>query len=207
MRWLLPLIVLASFRADAHPARFDDDYYKPPPVCKPSASWPKYARCQFKKLKVDLLQDLPTVKLVTYELDYARGSKRLELYFLVGKSWTKSSLYAETNASNELIGFQALGGDAYRIDLGFAQQTWVTLDEVGSRPAILRRSYAYVCTPTSGCRAVQLSCDVLVHGKALASFRGVAKWDGRELRVKGATQNTNRYCAAPPNLVPPDEAQ
>jgi hypothetical protein len=207
MRWLPLLIVLGSLRADAHPARFEDDYYKPQPVCPPAASWSKFAACAFKKTKIEILQDLPAAKLIAYEPGYAKGSKRLELYLLAGKAWVKSGFYSETNASTELLAFAPLGGDAYRIDVGFASATWVSLDEVGSRPAILRRSYTYACTATNGCRTVQTSCDVLVHGKAVATFRGVPKWDGRELRVRGIAQNTNRYCAAPPNLVPPDEVQ
>lgn len=202
MRWLPLLIVLACPRAEARPARLGE-YYQPPPGCGATPSWPKFARCQFAKTKFELVHDLPTAKLVSSD-SYARGNKQLALYLLVNGKWTKSGFYAETNATNELLGFQALGKNAFRIDLGFASSTWVTLDEVSARPAILRRLLVYVCSP-NGCRTVQTSCDVLVHGKAVASFRGVAKWDGRELRVAGVAQNTNRYCAVPQNLVPPDE--
>ena len=206
MRWLPLLIVLASLRADARPARLDDDYYKPAPVCR-QANWQKFARCQFKNMKLAVIHDLPAAKLVGYESNYARGSQRLELYLLSSGSWVKSSFYAETNQNSELLGFQSVTGEAYRLDVGFAQSTWVTLDEVGTRPAILRRSYTYVCSIAKACRTVQTSCDVPVHGKAVASFRGVPKWDGNELRVSGVAQNTNRYCPAPPNLVAPDEVQ
>jgi hypothetical protein len=205
MRWLPVLIVLASMRADARPARLEDDYYKPEPTCPRGASWQKFARCQFKKLKFELVQDLPAAKLVSYELTYVKGSKRLELYLLSGGAWIKSGFYAEANASSELLAFQPVSGDAYRIDVGFASATWVSLDEVSSRPAILRRSYTYVCNLANACRTVQTSCDVLVHGKAVASFRGVPKWDGHDLRLGGVAQNTNRYCPSPPSLVPPEE--
>jgi hypothetical protein len=204
MRWLPLLIVLASLRADARPARLDDDYYKPEPVCR-GATWQKFARCQFKKMKFELVHDLPAAKLVSYDVTYARGSKRLELFLLAGGTWVKSSFYAETNASSELLSFQAVTGEAYRLDVGFASSTWVTLDEVSTRPALLRRSYTYVCSAAKACRTVQTSCDVLVHGKAVASFRGVPQWNGNELRVSGIAQNTNRYCAPPPNLLAPDE--
>jgi hypothetical protein len=205
MRWLPVLIVLVSLRADARPARLDDDYYKPQPTCPRVANWTKYARCQFKTLKLELLHDLPAAKLVSYETNYARGSRRLELYLLSRGVWIKTGFYGETNASSELLGFQRMSGDAYRIDIGFASASWVSLDEVSTRPAMLRRAFTYVCTAAS-CRTVQTSCDVLVHGKAVASFRGVPKWDGNELRVSGVAQNTNRYCMPAPNLVPPEEA-
>jgi hypothetical protein len=203
VRWLPLLIVLASLRADAHPVRFDDDYYKPPPACPRQANWDKFARCQLKKTKFQVLHDLPAAKLIGYDLDQTRGSKRLELYVLSGGTWIKSGFYADTNPSSELLDFAAVTGNAYRIELGYASSTWVTLDEVSSKPAMLRRTYTYVCTAT--CRSVQTSCDVLVHGKAVASFRGVATWNGSELKLSGVAQNTNRYCGAPANLLPPDE--
>jgi hypothetical protein len=155
-------------------------------------------------MKFELVEDLPAAKLVAYEASYARGSKRIELYLLTSGGWIKSGFYAEMNASSELLRFQPVTSDAYQIDVGFASPTWVTLDEVSTRPAMLRRAYTYVCT-ANDCHTVQTSCDVLVHGKAVASFRGVAKWNGSELRLSGIAQNTNRYCGAPANLSAPDE--
>jgi hypothetical protein len=209
MRWLAILTVLAtatataSKPADARPARFDDDDYRRT-ACPRSASWDKVARCQLKGVKYELVHDLAAAKLVSYELAYARGSKRLELYILADQAWIKSALYIETNPSNELLGFAPTSGGAYRIDIGIAQQTWVSLDTFGSRPGMIRRTFTHVCTATHGCRSVQTSCDLLVRGRAIATFRGVAKWDGSTLRVSGVAQNTNRYCAAPPNLIEPE---
>lgn len=207
MRWLATLTVLATAmageRADARPARFDDDDYKRT-ACPRSASWDKVARCQLKGLKYELVHDLPAAKLVRYDVAYARDSKRLELYILADQAWIKSSLYVDTSPSNELLGFAATKDGAYRLDVGIAQQTWVSLDTFGSRPGMIRRTFTHVCTATHGCRSVQTSCDLLVRGKAIATFRGVAHWDGTTLRVSGVAQNTNRYCAAPPNLIEPE---
>jgi hypothetical protein len=207
MRWLPLLIVLASLRADARPARLDHDFYKPEPPCPRIASWTKFARCKLKNTKFELVHDLPAAKLVSYEINYARGTRRLELYLLANGAWLKSSFYAEVILANsELLGFQALTGNAYRIDVGYATSTSVTLDQVTTRPALLRRQYTYVCNATSNCRTVQTACDVLVHGKAVASFRFEPSWNGSELKLTGIAQNTNRYCPAPPGLQPPEEA-
>lgn len=208
MRWLATLSVLATVMAfelaHARPARFDDDTeYKRTAACPRTAVWNKFARCQLKTVKYEVVHDLPAAKLIRYDLSYARGSKRLELYILANQAWSKSSLYAETNASTELLGFASVSSGAYRVDIGVAQQTWVSLDMFGSRPGMIRRTFTHVCTPSNGCRSVQTSCDLLVRGKALATFRGEAKWDGSTLRVSGVAQNTNRYCAAPPNLIEP----
>jgi hypothetical protein len=207
MRWLPLLVVLASLRADARPVRRDldfDDEYRPPPKCAATSSWSKFARCQLKTVKFELLHDLPTAKLVAYELSPARASKRLELYVLSANAWIKSSFYSETNATSELLAFQTLAPDTYRLDVGHASSTWVTLDEVSQRPAQLRRQFTYVCSATIGCRQALTSCEVLVYGKAVASFRAEPIWDGRTLKLRGDVRNTNRYCAAPRGMLVED---
>ncbi len=192
--------------AGAHPRRPDADQpIVPRQPCLSTPDWKKFASCQFGSHQIEVLHESATSKLVTYAIDPARGSKRLELYVLQNGNWLKLGLYAETNASTELVAFKPLAGNAYRLDMGFASSTWVTLDEVGSRPAVIRRGYSYVCGATIGCPSVVSSCDLLVHGKSVASFRGAVTWDGRSLRVNGIAQNTNRYCPAPPGLVPPGE--
>ncbi|HEY5946870.1 MAG TPA: hypothetical protein VIV40_15310, partial [Kofleriaceae bacterium] len=107
MRWLVLMIVVASLPAHAHPVRIDRDFYKPEPACPRTASWAKLARCQFKTLKIELLQDLPTAKLVAYQAPgYERGTKHLELYLLANGAWVKSGFYADTNAQSELLAFK-----------------------------------------------------------------------------------------------------
>jgi len=204
MRVLAALIVFASLRADAHPVRDFDDYYKPPPTCPRTGSWAKLARCQFKEVnELRVLQDLPAAKLVSYvPKGYAAGTKRLELYVLSKGSWTKTGFYAETNPQSELLGFESVNAETYRLDMGYAAATWVTLDEVNTRPALLRRRFTYYCSVTNGCRSVLSSCDVLVHGKAVAMFKGTVKWTrGNDFEIRGDASATNRYCTKPPNLI------
>lgn len=114
-------------------------------------------------------------------------------------------LHGETNATSELLGFRVLAPDTYRIDLGEANPTWVTLDEVSARPALVKRQYTYVCA-SAGCRAVMTSCDVLVRGKAVATFRGEPVWNGSTLPLRGDARNTNRYCTRPPQLIDVSES-
>jgi hypothetical protein len=206
MRWLAALIVLASLDASARPRRDDDFYYdrelyKPPKPCKRTANWTKHARCQFKTLdNVTMLHDLPGAKLVAYDAG-ADGRRRLELYLMSSGAWVKSGFYAETNPSAELLDFAALPDDTYRIDMGYANATHVTLDEVGSRPAMLRRQYTHFCSITHGCRTAHTSCDVLVHGRTVATFRGTAMSNGGTVQILGDSRATNRYCVKPAGLV------
>jgi hypothetical protein len=206
------LILLATATAFAKkPARprFDDDdyYYKPAPQCPKTGTWAKLQKCQFREATdVQLLRDLPTAKLVAYApRGYTAGMKRLELYLLANGAWTKSGFYAETSPSAELIAFEVVAGDVFRLDMGYASSTWVTLDEMNTRPAMLRRRYTYFCSMTHGCRSVLSACDVLVHGKAVSTFHGDVKWTGTQLEIRGDGRGTNRYCTKPPNLIEASE--
>jgi hypothetical protein len=208
MRWLAVLIVLASLGADARPRRpppIDDDAKQQQP-CRRTSSWTTYMRCNFKMWKSSaVLHDLPNAKVVALEpTNDTRGTRQLRLYFLTGKlvtEWVQSGFYAESGMNAELIAFEPINDDTYRLDMGYAHPTWVTLDEIGSRPALLRRQFTYFCSLTLGCRSVMTSCDVLVNGKAVATFRGTATWNGNAIQILGDSRSTNRYCTKPPNLV------
>lgn len=208
MRWLPLVIVLASLHADAKPRRVDrDDGYKPVHVCRREASWKKFAACQLRGARFEMLQDLPEVKLLAVALPgHSRRGNRLELYVLSAGAWAKLAFYAETNATSELLGFHELTNDAYRLDVGSANHTWVSLDQLSSRPAILKRQLTYVCSLGGGCRSVVTGCEVIVHGKAVALFRGEAQWDGNGLKVRGDARNTNRYCVKPPHMIDTSES-
>lgn len=206
---VLGCVLAGALRADAKPARprhdFDlDDRYKPPPVCKPTSDWSKFSRCFLARAAFELVKDLPAAKLVAVDPG-TRGTKRLELYVLANKAWMKTSFYAETTPTIELLAFVVLADATYRLDMGHANASWVTLDEVGTRPALLRRTFTYVCSAAT-CRQVLTGCEVLVHGKAVASFRGEPIWDGRMLKLRADTRNTNRYCTVPRSILVEDPA-
>ena len=219
MRWLALAIVLASLRADARPPRHDDDFFDgsdrflpsrlkgkkprppkpPPPPCKPTASFDKFMRCNFASWKYELVQDLPGAKLIAMTVAVQpRMRKQLAMYVLVNKTnWQQVGLHLELNDTSELLSFKQLGG-AYRIDLGFANPQWITVDEFTSHPAIVKRTYTYICDQNAACRSVQSSCDVLVRGKVHATFRGTVVWNGKDLKLRGDDRFTNRYCTKPP---------
>jgi hypothetical protein len=207
MRWLALFVVLASLRADAKPRRVDrDDDYRPPPVCRGEARWKKFAACQLRTATFAILHDLPKAKLVAVELPvHSRGGKRLELYVLGTSGWIKASFYAETTAS-ELLAFLELASDTFRLDVGSASHTWVSLDQTSSRPALLKRQITFVCSSDGVCRNVVSGCELIVHGKAVALFRGVPQWEGSSLMIRGDARSTNRYCPKPPALIDTSES-
>jgi hypothetical protein len=208
MRWFAILVVLASLRADARPRRIDRaDDYRPPPVCRGEARWKKFAACQLRNATFEVIRDLPKAKLVAVELPaHSRGGKRLELYVLGTRGWLKgSSFYAETTTS-ELLAFHELANDTFRLDVGSAHHTWVSLDQTSSRPAVLKRQVTFLCSSDGVCRSVVTGCEVIVHGKAVALFRGVPQWEGASLTIRGDARSTNRYCPKPPALIDTSES-
>ena len=221
MRVLVALLVLASFRADARPVGRDDDRLrqrdwqdrykklKLPKPCKQTSSWTRYAKCQLKYAKnIEVLHQRDGVKLIAWAQPGVgfETRRQLELHFRNSSGWFNSGFYSETNPTTELLGFSTFNSDRYRIDMGYVSTTWVALDEGSSRPAQLRRQFAYICSATSGCQSVQVRCDVLVHGKAVATFRGEPVWEGNAIKIRGDASNTNRYCPKPSNWIPPAEA-
>lgn len=203
MRWLPVLLVLVSLKADARPVRpVDlDDLHRTPPRCPATNSWQRFTRCQLKHLTFELLRDLPAAKLIAVGGSGGSARKRLTLFLLAGTQWVESSFRGDVTATSELLAFTKLASDTYRVDVGHASPTWVTLDEVTQRPAVLRRAVTHVCVATSGCRQTVTACEVLVNGKAIAGYRGEPVWDGNSLKLRADVRNTNRYCIAPRNLV------
>jgi len=209
MRWLAALLVVVSSQAaDARPARpprFDkDDFTKQlPKPCPRTNSWTKYASCELKYAQqLQLVHDLPAAKLIAYTENGDRTARRrVELHVMHDGGWVRTAFSGETNQNSEIVKFAAVTTDTFRIDIGYATLSWVTLDDVSSQPAMVRRQYAHFCSVTSGCRSVNVSCDVLVHGRAVSTFRAVAKLEGNKLELVGDGRATNRYCVKPPNLI------
>jgi hypothetical protein len=173
----------------------------PPPPCPRTASWQKYARCELKGEKLQLLDDRRTVKLVAYTpAGQPRETRYVQLIFLTNGAWMNSGFFTQTNTNSDLVSFKQVG-DRYRLDLGYSNATWVTTDEISTRPAVVKGVYTYFCSPTNGCASALTACDVLVHGKAIATFRATAAWNGNTLELRGDGRATNRYCQRPPNLI------
>lgn len=215
MRWFVVAalaLVVAPRTGDTHPIRIDrDSRLRPPPrrpprpPCPRTRVWSTFARCVYKGQKHRVIAGAPGAKLVAIDAGYGSEARRLELYLLAKDTWVRSNFYAETSSVTELLGFSPQAGASYRIDLGYTTATWVTLDEVSTQPALIRRLYTYVCSTNGTCGSAIIGCDVLVRGRAVATFRGEPRWDGHVLQIRGDGRNTNRYCARPPNLVDTSE--
>lgn len=204
MRPLLVVLAfaLASGRAEARPRNdFVDEERVSARRCPATSSWRAFAGCQLEKLKFELVTDLPAAKLIAFDPGYSRPTKRLALYLLGDKGWVATALSVDLGETSEMLSSSPLQDGAHRIDIGHAVPIWVTLDETSQRPALLRRRITHVCNVNIGCPQVQTSCELLVHGKVIASYRGTPRWDGRTLKVRGDLRNTNRHCTLPAHLL------
>lgn len=209
MRWFVVAalaLVLAPRTGDTHPVRIDRELRRPlQPPCPRTRSWTTFSRCIFKGQQHRVIAGASGAKLVSLDAGDSPEVRRLELYLLAKDTWVRSNFYVETSTTAELIGFSPLPDASYRIDMGYTTATWVTLDEVGAQPALIRRLYTYVCSADRGCGSAMIGCDVLVRGRAVATFRGEPRWDGNVLQIRGDGRNTNRYCTRPGNLVDTSE--
>jgi hypothetical protein len=191
VRWPLPFVLLGLL----DPAAAAAD-------CTRSPTWDKLVRCQIGARKHEIVKDMPDAKLVSFDTSRPdRPSQQLALYAFSGGTWSHVGFHVELNATNELLDVQRIAPATVKVVLGYSTPSWITVDEVTNRPALLRRTFTYVCQPTRLCLQTLTSCEVLVHGKTIASFRGEAIWNGLSLRLRADTRNTNRYCTPPHNLV------
>lgn len=204
MRWSLAALVLALASGVAHARPVPSDAKSKTVMkarCPATTSWRAFTRCQLGKRKFDLVADLPTAKLISLPLQGARSFRLLALYLLAEQGWVSTSFSADIDDRSEVLAVTPLPDGAHRVDIGTSSPLWVTLDGITQRPAVLRRRMVHVCKVNGGCSRAQASCEVLVHGKAIESYRTMPIWDGQTLRLRGDVENTNRYCTPPRGMM------
>jgi hypothetical protein len=165
-------------------------------LCPGNAEWQKVAECLKRQSPFKLVRDEARVKVV----DIPGTSRFAGIYvYGHGKQWQlrgELRVYEE----HELLRFErvTLGNHAgYRLDAGIAVATSYSLDGETSIPAVLRQTQTLVCFEDAGCSQVMTSCDLLVHGKALYSFRGKLAYMKKQLQVVGDRKNAGGYCQQP----------
>jgi hypothetical protein len=167
-------------------------------LCPGGAVWDKIAGCitrQVERGAVKLLRDDDAVKLV-----HIREGGRLAGLYLYrhAKHW---KLIGELRRYEplELLGFARVTFDKYtghRIDVGFSSMSAITIHD-SHLPALFRSRMTMLCfDDDDDCVHLMTSCDVLVHGKALHSFRGTLVYEERQLRLVGDRTHAGQYCGA-----------
>jgi hypothetical protein len=98
----------------------------------------------------------------------------------------------------ELFGFDLakLGTrTAYHFDLGVSEHIEISLDGVTpSRGLYVRREQVYCSGEGWRCSTAMTSCDLLVGGKAVETFRGKVEWKANQLHIAGDRSRAGNEC-------------
>lgn len=164
-------------------------------LCPGNAEWSKVTACMKRNgAGFEVVRDDARVKLV-----HVTAQPRYAGFYLFtyGKTWQLRGQLA-TYVEHDLLRFERVtfGPHAgYRIDAGLAVSTALSLDGETNLPAKLRQQLTLVCfDDRAGCVQMFTACDLLVHGKAYAAFRGKLVYSDRQLKVVGDRRNTGAYC-------------
>jgi hypothetical protein len=170
-------------------------------ACVRNQSWEAFVRCAFPRQRVEVAQEFANGKLVKFVSSARADVASLGFYVRRDGAWSQIGFHASIGPSNELLAAQEIAPDTYRIDIGFAGAQFVTLDQIGTRPALIRRRFTYVCPQTRGCQHVVTRCEVLVHGKMIGGYRGDVVWNGSGVVLRADVSAQNRYCMPPRHVL------
>jgi hypothetical protein len=146
-----------------------------------------------------VVRSLPHAQLIRIpRRDKAPSAPGFYLFLETSGKWHIAGIH---EGDAELIGFDAqkLGTHtAYHLELGVVDHTEVSLDSVTTTPAIYtRREQVYCGGSGFYCSNVVTACDVLVGGKAIASFRGTVAWKADALHIAGDRSHVGDMCDQP----------
>lgn len=185
MRWALALLLVAG-TATARVVRVPAIVSE----CSTEPTWDDIRACVDQQGRSTIAQSLPHARLLRVAHE---GDKHTDLaLFVETKGWRLAGLDED---AGELLDFQriTLGTrEAYRIDLGSSEH-----DE----DRIIQRHEQRYCTGAGyRCSSVMIACDMLVGGKAIATFRGTVTWQDDHLHVAGDRTRAGDECEQPADV-------
>jgi hypothetical protein len=166
-------------------------------LCPGGPEWAKVAACIKRLGEFKLVRDEERVKVIVIP----EGTRFAGLYlYSQTKQWTLRGELPRYKPT-DIFGFARVrfgAHDGYRLDIGMASPTTFSADgESASASAVFRQTVTLLCFDDQpACIETMTACDLLVHGKAYASFRGKLVYADRQLRVVGDRRNAGAYCPA-----------
>lgn len=166
--------------------------------CPGSPTWSATQKCIERFGTTTLLRSQGDVRLV--QLRAREGDFNISgvyLYVQSGKRWHIGGAYVDRKPM--VIGFSTPtydGRRAFRIDVVYAANEHVMVDEVSARNAFVRHKTAVFCSgQSSGCTQILTACDVFVAGKSYATFRATLAYEGGGLMtVAGDRSRAGDHC-------------
>lgn len=171
--------------------------------CPHASSWQAVDACLRKHGTPTVMKSLPTARLV--HLEQVEGSTKYDggvfLYMQIGKQWKLAGMYENRGGDYEVMNLEPIivGKHAgFRLDVGQSYRSALQPDGVTSVPAMITTHLAMFCGGDSWrCTEVITSCDVIVHGGALYSFRGKLDIADNMVHIRGDRSHVGPFCASP----------
>jgi hypothetical protein len=188
---LLVLAVIATLGGAAHARR---PMQQPRLVreCPTAASWSVLLDCfKLHRLAGTIVASVDDAKLISVAVaDATHYSEGLAVYVRSGESgpWHLGGLLGDgAEAGVELLHFEHVGRNAYRIDRTEMIESSISLDGATSVPALYRDLSTAFCSGTSyRCIQVVSHCEQIVHGQAVMAYAGTLTVHDNTLSLKGA---------------------
>lgn len=193
MRWLLACVLLVAATASARVIRLPRVVEE----CGSDLTSEQVLTCTQKFGDAKVERTLPHAQLV--RIPKRDTSPTAPGYYLFIEDHGKWQIAGMREGSGELFGFDSvkLGTHtAYHFELGISDRTEISLDDITTSPAVLVRREQVYCGDTGyRCSIVMTACDVLVGGKAIATFRGTVTWKNDMLHIAGDRAQARGECA------------
>jgi len=165
--------------------------------CRGDLAWSDVMKCTGTYGDAKLAKTLPHARVV--HLAGHEGDKPsapgVYLFVEAKGTWQLGGMY---EGEVSVLGLErvTLGSHtAYRIDIAASDHTQVSLDDVTTTPALyVRREQLYCAGVGYHCTTVMTSCDVLVGGKAVATFRGTVTSKDTTLHIAGDRTHAGSEC-------------
>ena len=186
MRWLLVVVVVASFGGAAHAHRVRQPRLTR--ECPTSVSWSALLDCfKVHGLVGTIIGTLGDAKLVSVTIaDTEHDREGIAVYVRGGDTWHLGGLVgAGDPADFNLLRFEH-AGRGYRIDYAAMVASSISLDGVTSVPALYREITATFCNGGSyRCLQIIPHCEQIVHGQTVTVFDGTLTVHDNVLSLKG----------------------
>lgn len=174
-----------------------------PPIvtaCPGAKAWDAVQACLARQGKLTFERSLPTAKLVRVVQNNDGTPYDAGLYLYVqrpDKSWKVGGMFEGTSYSViDLKSLTIAGHQGYELDIGQIMHTTVSIDGSSSVPAILSTKRVLFCGGDSyGCPDATMSCDVMIHGKTLWTFRGSIGFEPGKAIVHGDRAYGGQFCS------------
>lgn len=166
--------------------------------CRQKPSWPAVEKCltDVGIKPISVVRELRGAKVVQSSRTESPG---VYLYVERAGKWNLAGMHEPGSSELEVLSAAPVTvgkHTGYRIDLGVVSRDDVVPDGVTIVPALVRKEVSLFCNGESYyCTDVMTSCDTIVRGQALWTFRGKLSVSDHGVRVAGDRRLAGLLCS------------